>query len=188
MANEIEELKQLVIAGFKALGLEYECSACATNPSLPSIHKFTKKPKATRSRKPTEYSYEFEVAWACYPEKNGNKKSAAYAEWEKRCGISENETFAHAYTAMELMIDGTKRYAAYHKAMNTPEQYIHQGSTFYGREKLYNQPWDIPKQVIKLPADDKLEDFAVSRGLRKAGPGELYPAYRKYIETALGIK
>jgi len=145
------ETRQLIIAGFEALGLKVESE---TSYLLKTTYKVT-KPKKTRTQKEVTYSDEFEQAWKLYPKKQGNKKAAAYQAWCKR--LEGAGRTIHAYE--KLMTKGTKRYAAYHKALETPEQYINQGSTFYGRERLYMQDWTIPKQ--RLTKDQKkLEPWA----------------------------
>jgi hypothetical protein len=139
------------------------------------------KHKRTRKAKEVTYSDEFELAWKLYPDKQGNKKKAAYIQWNNRLkGMS---------TGYEsVMIDGTRRYAAYCKATEKPEQFVNQASTFYGPEQLYLQSWDIPKQVtqIKLPRiNEDLPKFARDNDLPPPNRGEEYPAYRRRLENEI---
>jgi hypothetical protein len=142
------ELKQLIIAGFEALGLEYSCE---DEFRMQPIHLFT-KPKRTRKAKEVTYSDEFEQAWKLYPKKEGNKKKAAYTQWNNRL-----KTMSTGYES--VMIDGTRRYAAYCKATEKPEQFVNQASTFYGPDKLYLQEWTIPPQKL-TKAQKKEQDWA----------------------------
>lgn len=157
------------------------------------LHDKPKKPKAKREKKEVEYSPEFEEAWKIYPKKNGNKKIAAYAAWKGWIGEVRPAGDLLIVNGMyRLMIDGTKRYAAYHKALGTSERHIHQGSTFFGREKLYMQDWDIPKQhtELKKPQDEEINQFAIDNELTYPAPTQCktFDSYWKFLKAELEKK
>jgi hypothetical protein len=103
--------------------------------------------------KEVTYSKAFDMVWKeIYPPKQGNKKKAAYTQWNNRL-----KTMSTGYES--VMIDGTRRYAAYCKATEKPEQFVNQASTFYGPDKLYLQEWTIPQQKL-TKAQKKEQDWA----------------------------
>jgi len=91
---------------------------------------------ADKQAKKSQYTPEFEAAWADYPTRPGNSKAAAFKAWATR--IKAGATAAQ-------MHDGTQRYAAYCKASGTEPQYIKQAATFYGPGEHYAADWPVPR-------------------------------------------
>ena len=94
-------------------------------------------PKGNQEAK-SEYSPEFEEAWSVYPRRaGGNSKQAAFKAWNARIKSG---------VAVEDMVDGVKRYAAYIVATGKIQtEYVQQAATFFGRSCHYENEWQIPK-------------------------------------------
>ena len=139
--------------------------------------KKVSKPRAAKS----EYSEEFEVAWAEYPKRiGGNPKDKAYAAWNAR----RNE-YLDVEQGMVDMICGATRYAAFCNATVEDKRFIMQAATFYGPSKPFTDDWTIPASVTKakVPKDnDEMLTWAVKRGMRQPHQGESWNQYRAYVE------
>lgn len=176
--TELTELKQLIIAGFEALGLQVERKTEFVASEYEGSHEFVgyevkKKPKAKREKKEVEYSFLFEQLWKKKPHRAGNSKQDANKEMLAKMGKG---------VEYKDINEGIERYAAYVKATN--DQCVYKLNNFIKKD-LFLESWDIPKDTVKqsLPRDnEKLPTFAAKHGLREANIGESWPAYRKYIE------
>jgi len=98
------------------------------------------KPKGPpRRRVYTDYSPEFEAAWAIYPRRlGGNPKRAAYKAWCAR--LAEGVTPAELHAAVE-------RYAAYVEAMvadrgEEARRYVMQAQTFFGPHERWKDEYE----------------------------------------------
>lgn len=193
--SEISELKQLIISGFKALGLEVMVvnTGHESNPVRKSYaYRVNKKPKQTRKASERVYTESFEQAWKLKPSRkpHSNSKVAAFRAWNARIPI--NGGFPHDGVDAKWkkdIIEGIKRYAAYVKHEGIEPRYVMQLSTFLGPSQHFLEAWEIvdkPKEKIKLPyLNEELQAFATEHGIRLANPNESYPQYRKYIQSQI---
>lgn len=95
-------------------------------------------PPKGKSVEKSEYTPEFENAWANYPKRaGGNSKQAAFKAWNARIKSG---------VPVQDMIDGVNRYAAYVKATGKLHtEYVQQAATFFGRSCHFENEWQIPK-------------------------------------------
>lgn len=86
------------------------------------------------NQKPNKKSYteDFEQAWSLYPRRPGASKTEAYKAWCARL---------KARAAVEQMMDGVMRYAAYVQSEQIEPQFIKQPATFFGPGEHYLSDW-----------------------------------------------
>lgn len=180
-----DEMK-LLRAFIEAAGYEIEeTTAFAENPDGGKCpitefgYKVTKKAKTTRKAKAEGYTGEFEQCWSCYPSRPNNNKANAYRAYSQR--IKEGEDHAH-------LCSKTYSYLKFCEATDKiGKETVLQASTFYGPSKRYNDDFTVQKEAIKLPRNnDDLEQWAIDNGHPRSNPGELYPAYRRRLESIIG--
>lgn len=94
--------------------------------------------------KPSELRKEFETLWSLYPKKQGKDKAYGYYEKVRKSG-----------TTYEEVEQGIYAYMNYLKVMETDQQYIKMGSTFFS-QKAWKDDWTPPKQKSKNPFMDML--------------------------------
>lgn len=84
----------------------------------------------------SEYSQDFEDAWAVYPKRaGGNPKRSAYKAWNGRIKAGESA---------QSMLDGVLRYAAFIQATGKAgTEYVKQAATFFGPDRHYLELWEI---------------------------------------------
>ena len=94
--------------------------------------------REVRSEREREIEAAFAEAWAAYPERvGGNSRKAALTQFRARvlAGAEPRD-----------LVAGTRRYAAF--CANDPErsrgEFVLMGSTFYGPQERYEEPWTIP--------------------------------------------
>jgi len=183
--NEISELKQLIIAGFEALGLEV----------IKGDYGYiaTKKPKQTRKASERVYTESFEQAWKLKPSRkpHSNSKVDAFRAWNARIPI--NGGFPHDGIDDKWkkdMIDGIKRYAAYVKHEGIEPRYVMQLSTFLGPSQHFLETWEIvdkPKEKLTVPREyAKVDAFAIKHNLTYPAPkGMHYPEYKHLLQNEI---
>lgn len=98
------------------------------------------KPKRAKKAKPSDYTDDFELAWAVYPRRPGDSKKDAFKAWLAR--------LAAGFTA-EQMTEGARRYAAFAEVKVSEPTYLKQGATFFGPGEHFMADWAIPKAVPK---------------------------------------
>ena len=76
----------------------------------------------------------FAEAWAIYPKRPGANRSVSLKAWNARIASGADP---------ELMLAGTKRYAAYVTAKQTEPNYIKQASTFFGPDEHFASDWTV---------------------------------------------
>jgi len=81
------------------------------------------------------YSYDFETAWREYPSRTGHSKAEAWRAWKARLA---------AGTTVALMLEGTRRYAAYCEACRTEPRFVKHAVTFYGPDQHFLSDWTPP--------------------------------------------
>lgn len=81
------------------------------------------------------YSPEFETAWREYPSRTGHSKAEAWRAWKARLG---------AGVTAAVMLEGTKRYAAYCEACRTEPRFVKHAATFFGPDQHYLSDWTPP--------------------------------------------
>lgn len=90
-------------------------------------------PSSVRERKPaSDYTPEFEQAWAAYPSRPGNSKRDAFKAWSARI---------KAGAKAADIIAGVSRYAAYCETDVSDPRYIKQAATFFGPGEHYLGAW-----------------------------------------------
>lgn len=92
-------------------------------------------PKRTKH----DYTPEFEEAWTIYPERPGANKLSTFKAWSAR--IKQGVDAAQ-------MIDGTRRYAHFCKAMQTEPRFIKQPATFFGPDLHFKAEWKVSLQAV----------------------------------------
>ncbi|PNF10517.1 helix-turn-helix domain-containing protein [Enterobacter cancerogenus] len=115
--------------------------------------------KVSRKNKITEYSSEFEIAWAAYPRRAGGQdKAGAFKAWNAR--IREG-------VSIQDMLDGTRRYADFVVATGAAgTQYVKQAKTFYGPSNFFLEDWAKPEQQRPVPGVISVPDKTVPSGFR----------------------
>ncbi|MGE5650932.1 MAG: hypothetical protein ACM34A_12115 [Bacillota bacterium] len=103
--------------------------ADSLNPITDSLNPHTSSKPAARG---DEYSDEFEEAWEIYPSRPGASKRETFQAWNARL---------KAGVGVSVLLAGTRRYAAYVKAMGTEPQYIKQPKSFFGPGEHYLADW-----------------------------------------------
>jgi hypothetical protein len=115
--------------------------------------------KVSRKNKITEYSPEFENAWAAYPRRAGvQDKAGAFKAWSARIreGVSIRE-----------MLDGTKRYADFVVATGAAgTQFVKQAKTFYGPSNFFLEAWEKPELQRTRPGEISVPDTSTPAGFR----------------------
>ena len=136
-----------------------------------------KKPVKNRSSAGPVYNHHFETVWGAYPSRSGgNPKRKACHAWKKRM---EDATADE----LDIMLAGTKRYAAYCEVMVEDKRFVMQAATFFGPDKHYENDWTIPVKTDSVPrSNDELVDWASGKGFRNPAPGESFNDYRKVVE------
>ncbi len=124
-----------------------------TDPPLPP------REKVSRKNKNTEYSPEFENAWATYPRRAGGQdKAGAFRAWNAR--IREG-------VSIQAMLDGTRRYADFVVATGTAgTQYVKQAKTFYGPSNFFLEAWEKPEQQRARLGGISVPDKNIPAGFR----------------------
>lgn len=115
--------------------------------------------KVSRKNKITEYSPEFEIAWAAYPRRAGGQdKAGAFKAWSAR--IREG-------VSIQAMLDGTRRYADFVVATGAAgTQYVKQAKTFYGPSNFFLEAWERPEQLRTRPGEISVPDTNIPAGFR----------------------
>ncbi|EMJ7956540.1 TPA: helix-turn-helix domain-containing protein [Enterobacter chengduensis] len=115
--------------------------------------------KVSRKNKITEYSPEFEIAWAAYPRRAGGQdKAGAFKAWSAR--IREG-------VSIQVMLDGTRRYADFVVATGAAgTQYVKQAKTFYGPSNFFLEAWEKPEQQRTRPGGISVPDTNIPAGFR----------------------
>lgn len=115
--------------------------------------------KVSRKNKITEYSPEFEIAWAAYPRRAGGQdKAGAFKAWSAR--IREG-------VSIQAMLDGTRRYADFVVATGSAgTQYVKQAKTFYGPSNFFLEAWEKPEQQRTRPGEISVPDTNIPAGFR----------------------
>ena len=85
-----------------------------------------------------ELSPVFLEAWAIYPKRPNNSRAAAWRAWSARLKGGESE---------QMMLEGTRRYAAFVQHEQTDPRYIKQASTFYGPDQHYANDFTVPEEL-----------------------------------------
>ena len=80
----------------------------------------------------SDYTPEFEQAWAAYPSRPGNSKKDAFKAWSAR---------VKAGASAADLIAGVERYSAYCKTEVSDPRYIKQAATFFGTGEHYLEAW-----------------------------------------------
>lgn len=89
--------------------------------------------------KPSGYSTDFELAWMAYPSRTGHSKAEAFKAWKAR--IADGE-------AVETILQGINRYAAYCEANHTEPRFVKHAATFFGPDRHYLNDWTVqPRQA-----------------------------------------
>lgn len=122
-------------------------------------------PAAPGSKRPgalPEYDAVFEEAWAIYPKREGNSKSAAWRQWLARV--------AQGVDPID-MLTGTKGYAASCIRRGTEPDFIKLAATFYGRDRHFASDFSIVT--------------GTKAGHKRAAPGEA--SYRNAKDALDGL-
>jgi len=93
--------------------------------------------------KPSGYTAEFERGWIAYPTRTGHSKAEAFKAWQAR--IADGE-------AVETMLDGINRYAAYCEANHTEPRFVKHAATFFGPDRHYLNDWTAQPRSAPAPA------------------------------------
>lgn len=119
-------------------------------PSIPqALHEQCPTPSPTPSSslrseqsrvKPSGYTADFERAWIAYPTRTGHSKAEAFKAWQARMADGE---------AVETILQGIDRYAAYCEANHTEPRFVKHAATFLGPDRHYLNDWTV---VARIPA------------------------------------
>lgn len=93
--------------------------------------------------KPSGYTPDFERVWIAYPTRTGHSKSEAFKAFQAR--IADGE-------AVETILDGVNRYAAYCEANHTEPRFVKHAATFFGPDRHYLNDWTAPVRPAPAPA------------------------------------
>ena len=118
--------------------------ADSLNPITDSLNPITSSKPAARG---DGYSEEFEQAWTAYPTRPGASKKDAFKAWSARL---------KAGVAVDDLISGVVRYAAYVRAMKTEPQFIKQPVTFFGPNEHYLADWTPQPRASPTPSHPTL--------------------------------
>lgn len=79
----------------------------------------------------------FDAVWQAYPKRaGGNPRAAAVRAYAARLREGVDE---------EALLAGTRRYAAFIRATGKERtEYVKQAATFFGPDRHWEEPWDIP--------------------------------------------
>ncbi|MCT6719453.1 YdaU family protein [Acidovorax sp. K2F] len=88
--------------------------------------------------KPSGYSVDFEQAWMAYPSRTGHSKAEAFKAWKAR--IADGE-------AVETILQGVNRYAAYCEANHTEPRFVKHAATFFGPDRHYLNDWTVQQRA-----------------------------------------
>lgn len=88
--------------------------------------------------KPSGYSPDFERAWIAYPTRTGHSKAEAFKAWQARMADGE---------AVETILQGIDRYAAYCEANHTEPRFVKHAATFLGPDRHYLNDWTVPART-----------------------------------------
>ena len=69
-----------------------------------------------------------------YPSRTGHSKSEAFKAWKAR--IADGE-------AVETILQGISRYAAYCEANHTEPRFVKHAATFFGPDRHYLNDWTV---------------------------------------------
>lgn len=92
--------------------------------------------------KASGYSDEFERAWMAYPSRTGHSKAEAFKAWKAR--IADGE-------AVETILRGINRYAAYCEANHTDPRFVKHAATFFGPGRHYLNDWTVQQRSASQP-------------------------------------
>jgi uncharacterized protein YdaU (DUF1376 family) len=108
------------------------------------------KPLAASPRVSKQDDPIFEEAWAAYPKRPNNSKTAALKAWTARVknGVDPAD-----------MILGVKRYAKYCEAMRTEPNFIKQAATFFGPDQHYLNDFDAKPSTGKAGMSPETKEF-----------------------------
>lgn len=84
------------------------------------------------------YPAEFERAWMAYPSRTGHSKAEAFKAWKAR--IADGE-------AVETILRGINRYAAYCEANHTEPRFVKHAATFFGPDRHYLNDWTVQVRI-----------------------------------------
>jgi len=134
-----------------------------SNEPITNNHKpitINQEPKETTEPKSTPLSASprvskqddqiFEEAWAAYPKRPNNSKTAALKAWTARVKNGVNPAD---------MILGVKRYAKYCEAMRTEPNFIKQASTFFGPDQHYLNDFEAKPSTGKAGMSPETKEF-----------------------------
>lgn len=93
--------------------------------------------------KPSGYSADFEQAWMAYPSRTGHSKAEAFKAWRAR--IADGE-------AVETILQGINRYAAYCEANHTEPRFVKHAATFLGPDRHYLNDWTAQPRAASAPS------------------------------------
>lgn len=112
---------------------------CPTPSPPPSSSLRSEQSRA----KPSGYTPDFERVWIAYPTRTGHSKSEAFKAFQAR--IADGE-------AVETILDGVNRYAAYCEANHTEPRFVKHAATFFGLDRHYLNDWTAPVRPAPAPA------------------------------------
>lgn len=75
-----------------------------------------------------------------YPSRTGHSKAEAFKAWKAR--IADGE-------AVETILQGINRYAAYCEANHTEPRFVKHAATFFGPDRHYLNDWTVQ---VRIPA------------------------------------
>lgn len=133
------------------LGLNYELSQYTDRHLLEQIHEMLTTLTTAKQikRKPSrvEYSGNFEIVWANYPDRSGsNPKKTAYEAWCKR--IEEGHD-------MDVILRGVDRYVKWCEAnQRVGTEYVMQAARFFGPSLEFANAWAVEAKSIDWQRQD----------------------------------
>lgn len=99
---------------------------------------------------PPPYDALFEEAWAAYPKRPNNNKSAAWRQWLARVGEGVDPLD---------MLEGARRYATLVAREQTDPRFVKMGATFFGRDRHFaNDYAPGPDPLAHLPGYPNVTD------------------------------
>lgn len=74
-----------------------------------------------------------------YPSRTGHSKAEAFKAWKAR--IADGE-------AVETILQGINRYAAYCEANHTEPRFVKHAATFFGPDRHYLNDWTVQARAV----------------------------------------